>query len=510
MNEQLLQKIVNCPRLPSLPAAALAVLDLCQRDDVGITEIAQTISRDPALTARILKTVNSGYYSLNHSVTSVSHAMVLLGINTVKTLALGFTLVNNMRDLGVDFDAQVIWRRSLYAAAGSRAVAEKIGGIDKEEAFLGGLLQDLGVLALLQALGAPYAKLLESTGPSLSKLADLENAALKLDHCKVGVGLCEKWQLPRVLIEPIRYHESPDQYPGGTPTPMVAAVALGNFVAQLYMTPSGEDADRERVDAYYRGAKAWAGLDDEAASDLLKTVGEGAPTMLRHFDLPEGFTPAPHELVAQAQEILTELTLQTQMQAQAAIEKAEELKVRATRDSLTGARNRGEFDRHLADIFVRAQEAGRAFSLVLVDLDRFKLVNDTHGHQAGDQVLCQVAGILQSAEEQGALVARYGGEEFVLILDGASSQAALALAEGLRAKIEASPVMLPAGPALRVTASFGIGVYGEKLRFAEAAEVLKAADAALYRAKSEGRNTVCLSASEAGDAPGESASQGAA
>lgn len=510
MNEQLLEKIVNCPRLPSLPAAALEVLDLCRRDDVAISEIARTISRDPALTAKILKTVNSGYYSLNNRVSSVSHAMVLLGINTVKTLALGFTLVNNLRELSTDFDPLVIWRRSLYAAVGARTVAHKMGGIDEEEAFLGGLLEDLGILALLQALGAPYVKLLQASGDGLGNLAQLEQQMLSLDHAVVGMALAEKWQLPTQLLEPIRYHENPEEYPGGTPPRMVTAVALGSLAAQPFMHPAGNAEARGEIDTYLRSARDWANLEEKVASELLQSVGEKAPTMIRHFDLPDGPSIDPQEIVAQAQEAMMELTLQTQMQAQAAMEQAEEFKVKATRDSLTGARNRGEFDKHLARAFEQSEGDERAFSLAIADLDRFKLVNDTHGHQAGDQVLRHVADILQKAEEEGAIVARYGGEEFGLILEGKASKSALSIIEKLRAAIEQSPVELQDGTTIRVTASFGVSTHNETMRFKEPAAMLAIADRALYGAKEAGRNTVRILTSDTGFLSGDSAKEDAA
>src|SRR5213594_1533297 len=96
MNEQLVQRIRQCPSLPPLPAIAIQVLDLAQKADVDITEIARIISKDPALSGKMLRTVNSSFYGRSQHVSTVSHALVILGLQSVKALVLGFSLVTNL------------------------------------------------------------------------------------------------------------------------------------------------------------------------------------------------------------------------------------------------------------------------------------------------------------------------------------------------------------------------------------------------------------------------------
>src|SRR5437870_11113602 len=117
MNDQLLQRIKQCPTLPSLPSIAVQVLDLAQKPDADIAEIARVISKDPALSSKILRTVNSSFYGRANTISTISHALVLLGLQSVKTLVLGFSLVGNLSKTKTKGFRHVdYWRRSVYAA----------------------------------------------------------------------------------------------------------------------------------------------------------------------------------------------------------------------------------------------------------------------------------------------------------------------------------------------------------------------------------------------------------
>src|SRR2546423_6723798 len=126
MNEQLVKRIRACPNLPSLPSIAMQVLDLAQRPDIDIAEIARVISKDPALSGKILRTVNSSFYGRSQSVTTLTHALVILGLSAVKTLVLGFSLVSNLRTAATKgFNHQAYWRRTVHAATAARTLAAR-------------------------------------------------------------------------------------------------------------------------------------------------------------------------------------------------------------------------------------------------------------------------------------------------------------------------------------------------------------------------------------------------
>ena len=133
MNQQLADKIRQCPTLPSLPAIAMQVLELAQRADVDIAEIARLISKDPALSGKILRTVNSSFYGRSQAVSTISHALVILGLQSVKTLVLGFSLVTNLsKTKGNGFKHLEYWRRSIYSATAARTLTAKLGVVQQE------------------------------------------------------------------------------------------------------------------------------------------------------------------------------------------------------------------------------------------------------------------------------------------------------------------------------------------------------------------------------------------
>lgn len=156
-------------------------------------------------------------------------------------------------------------------------------------------------------------------------------------------------------------------------------------------------------------------------------------------------------------------------------------------DSLTGCYNRRELDRLVGHHIAGAKRYDRDLSVIMLDVDHFKQVNDTYGHLAGDTVLKAISEVVLSAIRKGDYLARYGGEEFMVVLPDTQMPQAMELAERLRVVIENLEINLPGGLKIRKTASFGVST----LREHEGRESLvHAADTHLYEAKAAGRNCV--------------------
>ncbi|MGQ0711916.1 MAG: GGDEF domain-containing response regulator [Rhodoferax sp.] len=165
-------------------------------------------------------------------------------------------------------------------------------------------------------------------------------------------------------------------------------------------------------------------------------------------------------------------------------EKNKQLEMLAVTDQLTGLFNRTKLDKALAEQVAHSERYKVDWSVIMMDVDHFKQVNDTHGHQIGDAVLVDVAGILRNHVRTTDLVGRWGGEEFLVICHGAPSTAALTVAEKLRQAVESHQFAMVG----HRTSSFGVSTYcvGDNVK-----SIVARADSALYQAKNNGRNQVC-------------------
>jgi two-component system cell cycle response regulator len=170
------------------------------------------------------------------------------------------------------------------------------------------------------------------------------------------------------------------------------------------------------------------------------------------------------------------------------LEANERLRHMSQTDALTGLDNRRNLEERIEEMFEHAKRLNEPFACVMCDLDRFKSVNDTHGHQAGDAVLKQFAKILRHEVREIDRAGRYGGEEFMLLLPGTVLDAAVTFAERVRKQVEANTFTFD-GASIRRTASFGVSAWPHP-RIANCDGLVRAADDALYVAKETGRNRV--------------------
>lgn len=485
MNQQLLNKVLNCPRLPSLPTIALEVIDLCRQRDINIKHIASTISNDPALSSKILRTVNSSYYGLSQSVSTISHALVILGLNSVKTLALGFTLISSVRKQSEgEFDMLTVWRRSLFSAVGARTIAQQAGLLQQEEAFLGGLLQDLGIMAMVQTLGDEYEAILREVGNDHRLLCRLEQERLGGTHAEIGAALAAHWKLPPVLISPIQYHEQPAKCPLDQ-LPLVQCVAVGGLAADVFLQNKPE-----LVEQFFVKLKDCFEIERSTGEVLIENVHKGTQEIADLFDIRLDGSRDAQSILAEANETLLQLSLQTQQNATQLENQNRKLQEQMTRDSLTGVANRGRFNEFIQQQFQFAARQTQPLGVIFADADRFKNVNDTYGHQAGDRVLIALSRCLMDNAPAGSLVARYGGEEFAVVLPGHDRRAAARVAEGMRRKIEAMTIDGGEGLVLRATLSLGVASFDGLCGFQRPEQLVEAADKAVYAAKASGRNCV--------------------
>ncbi len=261
-------------KLPSPSGVALAIIELCRRDGVNIDEITHAVRADPALSGRIIKFANAAAHAPRRPVVSVREAIQLVGVNTVRQLVLGFSLLGQYRSGACKaFDYSRYWSRSLAVAIAASAVCLRVRSAPAEEAFTCGLLSGVGTLALATIYPTEYAELIAaSTKGSLHEMARLERERFATDHNELGAALLEDWHLPRLFVASVFHHEAPDQgrLPEGSREFVICHML--HLAAQVGDFCVARDDDRKALVAELILAAAKVGMDQPALSKLSDEV----------------------------------------------------------------------------------------------------------------------------------------------------------------------------------------------------------------------------------------------
>ena len=501
MNQQLVDRIRQCQDLPSLPAIAIQVLDMAQRADVGIAEIAQVVSRDPALSGKILRTVNSSFYARSQQIGTVSHAVTILGLQSVKTLVLGFSLVSNLsakKDKG--FKHLAYWKRSVHAATAARVLGAKLDVIQQEELFVAALLGDIGMLVLDRALGDEYGALCAAHG-SHPALVAAELAAYQMTHAEVGGMLAAEWKLPPVLQIPIRHHHDVEPVSDATVRKLTELVNVAGRCADVYV-----DADAGPAIADVRRLLAGHQVPAAECDVLLAEIGRKTREVASLFEININ-SPEDYEVILKrANETLVEMALRTQRQETAPPRTAEpapaaaEPRGQALQSPTAGAGGPaaapapggqpgpGPVDAAFHKLFDDALAGARPLSVLLLEVDGLGAIVATRGAAAGNGVLAALGRLLAASARGGATAARYG-DKFMLALPGATAAQAAAAADGVRRAVSSRPINCGGG-ALRATVSVGVAALEPPSPFRGPAHLVKAAEMALHAARAAGHNRV--------------------
>ncbi|MCC5793118.1 MAG: GGDEF domain-containing protein [Chromatiales bacterium] len=497
--KKLRERLRTLSSFPSPPPVALRIIELAQNPDVCIRSVADTVSLDPAIAAKVMRIANSAMYSRRRQSTNLRQALVMLGLNATLTLALSFTLVGTLRRTKPEgFDFVAYWQRTLLAATWARLLATEVHRRDAEEVFLAALLQDIGMLAIDRVQPGTY----EAKNPFANehhKLVELERSAIGADHCQVGAELMQVWGLPADLVRLVLH--SHDLQSGSLASDRRGAgtcIALSSQLAELWMQERDDIAMR-RIS---QQIEKLLDIPAHRLADMFNQIREQLPVAESLFEMSLFESDQLQEITDVAREILMVRNLRAldavqnlQNHASKLEEENVELKQESSRDALTGAYNRRRFEEALQQEFLSARGHSWALSVIFVDLDRFKEINDTWGHQAGDAMLREVAELLTDGLRETDIVARYGGDEFVLLLPGIDVKGATAVASRIVQAARSRQIAVPGKDSLSITLSLGLATLNAEQRFEDPHGLLAAADTALYHSKRNGRNQYTVYAS---------------
>ena len=216
--EQLVEKVDD---LPTIPAVATQVLQLLDQPDVQVEDVADLMLSDQVMTARVMKMINSPVYKPGHQITSLKRALVYLGLRHIREVALTTSFISAFDKTSGAFEIGTFWEHSFGVGMVSKIIAEKIGFIDLELAYIAGVIHDIGEVFFSNYLRDEFHQLLEDIKDKPIKLVDAEARNFGTTHCEVGLCMARKWNFPEPYCEVIAYHHTPTE---ATIDPVLCAI----------------------------------------------------------------------------------------------------------------------------------------------------------------------------------------------------------------------------------------------------------------------------------------------
>lgn len=474
-------------KLPTLPGVAIKILQAMQRETPNIGEIAKVISADGPLSAKILRVVNSPFYGLSNKIGSVHQAIVYLGLNAVKNLALSFSLIGGFGSKRKSaFDYVQFSKDSLIGAVAAKSLTENINRRHGENAFFLGLLQNIGVLIMVESMPDEYEKVIGEADSSGRPLHEIEQDLLGINHMEVGEFVTGSWGLPATFKVPIGSHHFPERIVSSIDDMDQLTIIL--HLSSLYIDlfkKSDLDAGYAEIQKHIEAYKLSSVIDKSAVAEQ---VAEGVKSVFPIFDLQ--IDEKKHiEIIDAARTELADLSSELLNQVHSQAQCLDQLRQQVGLDGMTQLYNHERFMEILQQEISRAARYKTPLSIIMADVDHFKSINDFFGHQAGDHALKCVSAQLKKLLRDSDQIARYGGEEFAIILPMTPLKDTLLTAERLRKSIESLKIIYDER-SISVTMSFGIASW-EINREIDIEGFIKMADEALYDAKNTGRNKCC-------------------
>ncbi|MEE8170464.1 MAG: HDOD domain-containing protein [Phycisphaerae bacterium] len=241
--------------IATLPEVTVKIIEVVEDPDASARDLHEIIRNDPALSAKLLKVVNSAFYGLPGQVSSIDRAIVLLGLSAIKNIAIAMSMTHMFRSgkQVKSVDGLEIWRHSLAVGTACRILAKLQGRPTYEEVFLTGLLHDMGLIVERQAFPDKLAEVVHRYEASPQPFCQIEMEVIGADHQAFGQALAAKWRFPRVLRTAIGYHHKPEELAPEN-RELAAIVHVADVLAcrakiGFTMTVEGEDFGDEILDA---------------------------------------------------------------------------------------------------------------------------------------------------------------------------------------------------------------------------------------------------------------------
>ena len=500
--QEVRRRIESLSYLPTTVAVAMKFVELGKDPDAEPSDYARVISSDSSLSSKLLSLANSSWFGVRNKITKPQTAVNLLGLGTVRTLAISYCLTGLHNDLRLTpEESKMLWSASLCKAVAARQYAVQFDKKLGEEAFTAALFQDFAIPILYAVAREPMTALLYDVQLDWQTRLQKERDLFRLDHAEMGRAVAQKLELPDLFVDAVAFHHN-HQHLGE----MIPKKTLAEAVHVASLFPHSLDAwnpqDAEQLRRFLADHAAPQAADPavllaaiQKDFDLIYGFFEmGGRSQMNITELLEQATREAADntfhLVGTVHELLRQAA-STGQQFHQILKQQNDLEQAVHRDPLTGALNREGLHSCAADLLGNARRYGTAMAVVYLDIDRFKGINDTCGHACGDATLMQLVTTVRGCVRQTDLVARLGGDEFLLMLSDCSESDAAAVVERILSQMASQPVSNDLGRAASATLSAGLLWIPPHTPPGALENLVSAADKLMYEAKRAGGNRVC-------------------
>lgn len=273
--ESFIKILDNIKDLPTLPSIYMRLNRLLQSEGANVNHVAKIIESDPAIAAKVLRLVNSSFFGFSRKVTQISHAVVLLGFDTVRNAVLSISVFESFGDESkTHLDRREFWKHSIATGMIAKLVAKDLGMRIDEDAFSGGIIHDLGKLVLDEFFPEQFSMILQVAHEQQCPILEAERMVIGTDHAEIGEYLMERWSLPHLLIESTALHHTPSVLRSNPQ--IVSLVHIGDVLARRFALGDAGDAYLPRIDPcaldeLNLSVSAFGALTDSLATRLVES-----------------------------------------------------------------------------------------------------------------------------------------------------------------------------------------------------------------------------------------------
>lgn len=282
MDLNLTKVVRRIEMIPTLPEMYQKMTAIIHQPNTTAADLASVLEKDPALTGRLIRLVNSALYALPRKVGTIRQAIVIVGFRSIQQLVLSTSVVKMFKGGGDDlFSPYTFWKHSIATALATQPLAREIRLHDPEEAFTAGLLHDIGHLLLAEYQTEVFRQILETCAETGQSALEVERSILGYNHGSVGGALMDYWKFPLHLVDAVQYHHTPSRAPEDR-EPICRVVHLADRIAMAAGYPS--DLDKFGSEGEVTTEEAF-GLSPTQLSKIQDVVAQSLPEVVETYGL---------------------------------------------------------------------------------------------------------------------------------------------------------------------------------------------------------------------------------